>query len=421
MCDKCIALAPTATTGSRRRRLWDLPHQCHCPVVGVCLPLNTLRVLVNKALGDKAVADDYEVHVGAVAECTKRNRLSELLHGELEKRYARKVHEYRAAKTTKAVADMWAMAVRQGDVTGAFWAALTHPRCDDILQEVLCRDMHMLQHQAGAAVRVDIATANALRSENGVLARELGRVQERCTRVITEKTSEIERLMAEAAQLRIESVGKDCQISFLRDDFETLKASIPGFETAARLQRKIEQMATRQAELALQNAELRQRLSTALMSQDAMATEVANTAKTEAVERRTAHTAPVPVYLKHQTVLCVGGRSGNIANYRDVIERVGGRFAHHDGGLEDNTNMLDTNLAAADLVICQTGCISHNAYWKVKDFCKRTGKRCVFVENPSASSLVRSLEQISVDASASPTAKPEYSGPEHNDLELVRK
>ena len=100
------------------------------------------------------------------------------------------------------------------------------------------------------------------------------------------------------------------------------------------------------------------------------------------------------LYLKQKTVLCVGGRTGNIANYRDLIERVGGRFAHHDGGLEDNQSVLDASLAAADLVICQTGCISHNAYWKVKDFCKRTGKRCVFVENPSTSSLVRGLEQI---------------------------
>ena len=58
-----------APTSSRRRRLWELTHACHCPVVGVCIPLDTLRRLVNKALGGKALADDYEVHVGAVAEC----------------------------------------------------------------------------------------------------------------------------------------------------------------------------------------------------------------------------------------------------------------------------------------------------------------------------------------------------------------
>jgi hypothetical protein len=48
-------------------------------------------------------------------------------------------------------------------------------------------------------------------------------------------------------------------------------------------------------------------------------------------------------------------------------------------------------LAAADLVICQTGCISHDAYWRVKDHCKRTGKRCVFVESPSTAGLKRAL------------------------------
>ena len=39
------------STGSRQRRIWDLPHQCHCPLVGICLPIDTLRKLVNKALG----------------------------------------------------------------------------------------------------------------------------------------------------------------------------------------------------------------------------------------------------------------------------------------------------------------------------------------------------------------------------------
>lgn len=397
MCDKCAPTVPPVSTGSRRRRLWDLPHPCHCPVVGVCLPLETLRSLVNKALGGKALADDYEVHVGAVAECTQRNRLSELLHGELEKRYARKVQEYRAAKTTKAVADLWAASVHCGDLAGAFWAALTHPRCDDILQEVLCRDMHMLQHQAGAAVRADAAKFNALQQENSVLGRELGKVQERCTRVIAEKSVEIERLAAEMIQLRAVNVGKDSRIAFLQQDLEALKASLPGFETTARLQRKIEQMASRQAEFEALNADLRQKLGSAMKSLDAFAGKATVADKAEADEQRAPITSPVTLHLKQKTVLCVGGRNGSLANYREVVEKTGGRFAHHDGGLEDSQNVLDASLSAADLVICQTGCISHNAYWKVKDFCKRTGKRCVFVENPSASSLARGLEQMTVD------------------------
>ena len=46
-------------------------------------------------------------------------------------------------------------------------------------------------------------------------------------------------------------------------------------------------------------------------------------------------------------------------------------------------------LQAADVVICQVGCISHNAYWRVKDHCKRTGKTCLLVDQPTALRVVR--------------------------------
>lgn len=40
--------------------------------------------------------------------------------------------------------------------------------------------------------------------------------------------------------------------------------------------------------------------------------------------------------------------------------------------------------AAADLVICQTGCLSHGDYWRVQDQCRRTGQTCVLVEQSAA-------------------------------------
>ena len=108
-------------------------------------------------------------------------------------------------------------------------------------------------------------------------------------------------------------------------------------------------------------------------------------------------------------MLCVGGRTASVPAYRQVIEKTGGRFLHHDGGEEDNPNQLDNTLAAADLVICQTGCISHDAYWRVKDHCKRTGKRCVFVDTPSRSSLERALQGLQplLRASGKTAAAPE--------------
>jgi hypothetical protein len=95
--------------------------------------------------------------------------------------------------------------------------------------------------------------------------------------------------------------------------------------------------------------------------------------------------------LADQAVLCVGGRTASVPLYRRLVEDQGARFLHHDGGEEHSASQLESTLAAADLVICQAGCVSHNAYWRVKDHCKRTGKRCVFVETPSRAALERAL------------------------------
>ena len=393
-------IADPTTAGSRRGRLWELPHQYHCPIVGVCLPLDLLRKLVNKAMTGKGMADDFEVHVAAVSECVLRNRLSELLQLELESRYRCEIQSFKLAKTTEALFDRWVLAVNQGEVPGAFWAALTHPRCDASMQEVLCRDMHMLQHQAGASARVDVAKFNAIIKENGVLARELGKAQERSSRLLAEKASEIELLGKQMVQLRADNLTKESQAAFLAEDLESLKASIPQFDAVSRAQKKMEQMAARHTDLELQNAALKERAASLSRIIDAQKNQPVNPTDIALAASAAMPVATVRLHLHQKTVLCVGGRSGNVANYRDVIEQVGGRFAHHDGGQEDNANILDASLAAADLVICQTGCISHNAYWRVKDFCKRTGKRCVFVENPSASSLARGLEQMALDASA---------------------
>lgn len=379
-----------ASLGSLRTKLWQLPQKLFCPLVGVCLPLVTLRQLVTKIYLGSEKADDYALHVGVISECSSRNPLTQAMQRELEVRYALQIKQFKLAKNKLAVAQLWLAAIEQGDVAGAFWAAATHPRCDAQLHDVLYKDMHMLQHQAGACVRADLHKFNAVMDENATLARELGKVQERVTRSLAEKSAEIEKLRTTQIQLQAQIISKDSQIACVSADLVSFKASVPELEARTRLQKKVELLELRQSEQQLLINDLRQQL---LIKAEVV---VAN-AEVEVNAHLTSqakHIIPIVVQLQQKSVLCVGGRSGKVASYRNIIEQVGGRFAHHDGGMEDNQHLLETSLAAADLVICQTGCISHNAYWRVKDFCKRTGKQCVFVENPSTSSLKRGLEQL---------------------------
>jgi hypothetical protein len=376
---------------SRRRRLWELGHACHCPLVGVGFPLGVLRKLVDKVTSGKVVADDYEVHVGAVTECASRNRLSEALQKELERRYAAVLLRFRNAKTTEQVAELWRAAVNNGDVAGAFWAGLTHPRCNSELEEQMCRDLHMVQHQAGACVRADITKFNATLEENKRLTHDLAKAQQRASALMAEKTTDADKHASQLMQLRAQVVGKDSMIDSIRGELEQLRESIPGLESRAKLAERLGQMEERERAMRNQIAELKLELARA---NDAS---VAPAPVQEAARQVVEHVMKMPLSLRERAVLCVGGRNGNVASYRELIEREGAQFSHHDGGLEDNANRLEASLAAADLVICQTGCISHSAYWRVKDYCKRNGKRCVFIDNPSISSLARGLEQASAD------------------------
>jgi hypothetical protein len=386
--------APQDQQASRRRRLWELGAACHCPLVGVGLPLGVLRKLVDKAVaagrsGGAVLADDYEIHVGAVSECGSRNRLSEALQKELERRYATVLLRFRAARNSAQVAQLWQAAVAGGDVAGAFWAGLTHPRCTPELEEQMCRDLHMVQHQAGACARADIGKFNAALAENAQLGRELDKARQRINALLADKAAEAGRHAMHMMQQRAQVIGRDSMIASLRAELEQLKASIPGLEARNRLAARLAQMEQRERALRDQIAELRLEVSNARTAAMAPAPLSAPAEARTVVE----HVMKIAPRLNRQAVLCVGGRSGNVATYRELIEREGAQFAHHDGGLEDNANRLEASLAAADLVICQTGCISHSAYWRVKDYCKRTGKRCVFIENPSISSLARGLNE----------------------------
>lgn len=64
--------------------------------------------------------------------------------------------------------------------------------------------------------------------------------------------------------------------------------------------------------------------------------------------------------------------------------------------------LLEASMVAADLVICQTGCLSHGAYWRDQEQCRRTDKPCVLPDAPATTHLmvkkVSSPFQISADS-----------------------
>ena len=393
------ASPPQATpSGSRRRRVWELPSHAHCPVVGVCLPIPVLRRLLDKLPGSRAPADAdadadaYALHCRVISECQHRSPAAEVVQRELDRRCATALREAARAKSSEALAEWWQQAASGKDLAGGLWATLSHARCNTALEARVLSDVHMLQHQVGMACRADLHQFNALVDENAVLGRELAAAQLRSARRGEQSTRRSEVQQGQIVQLRAELIGRDTTLAALRDDLQALTDAVPGLKSRFEQSREAVQQAERV--LTLQRALMQARHEIERQQRRSPDASPGPELRADGLPATTA-TATAPMLLRatprldDRAVLCVGGRTASVPVYRHLVERTGGRFLHHDGGQEDGSAKLDATLAAADLVICQTGCISHDAYWRVKDHCKRTGKRCVFVESPSAAGIKR--------------------------------
>jgi len=387
---------PGTVQGSRRRKLWEISHKFHCPIIGVCFSAGDLRTLMCRVMHFPADTSDYVLHTTAVGACEDRSQLAELLQKNLEKRFQLTIRRFAAARTGDALRALWQEATRGGhELPAALWSSWTHPACDARLEQEIHGDIHMIQHQIGSGARADLNALKALRADNARLRRQLDAAHSANQSMRNEKSRETGALGQRVIELRAELAGKEAWGAGLTAQLDQLRQTLPDLRDRQALVRRANDAEARASALSDTAAALGNELAglKRLLGQAEAALQQFIAPKENGtfsdVDRNTA------VNIAGKCVLCVGGRAGAVDAYRQVIEQRGGRFLHHDGGLEESLHRIDAALAAADLVICQAGCISHNAYWRVKEQCKRSGKRCIYMKSAGVSGLSRLIDRES--------------------------
>lgn len=383
--------AAAAKTSSRRRKLWEIAHKCHCPIIGTCFDVLELRAMMAKVMAFPRDTSDFVLHTTAVGNCDTRTRLAEVLHKHLEKRYAETIRRFSSARDVAGLRDHWLEACRDGTgIAGALWATWSHPACDSTLEHEIYGDIHMIQHQLGGTARADQRELKTLRTENAARQKTIVEARDLLTRLREESARELQALERRIIDLLAEATGKDARIAELSGQIDQLRQTLPEMKDRQALARRASDAEALSVALTSRSADLEEALKRERRRVAVLEEELS--IRDSLLDESPIDSEPD---LAGKCVLCVGGRSGAIDAYRQVVERSGGRFLHHDGGLEESLHRIDSALAAADLVICQTGCISHNAYWRVKEQCKRTGKQCMFVKASGASGFERAVQSAS--------------------------
>jgi hypothetical protein len=394
---------------SGRRKLWDVPHKYHCPIIGTCLTVDDLRRIAERTAEHSGKPlSDFDIHVSFVAAADDKNPISIATHKALEKRFGASVRRYAKARDAEALVALWEESLATGDVPGGLWALMTHPRAD---QRVLTRayeEVHMLSHQIGAGQRADLKRLTETRAQLEQIQRDFDSLQRR-----TRQHADVREARIRELEIELGRRGTEC--SDLRDVARSLREQLAegdSLDLRTRitvLDRQVEAMRLELDRLRDENEGLR-----SLHDQTAKEAEAADRARREAVaecqatERLLAHllsdqcdgcSAPNCARrndLDGRLVLCVGGRKQLVDQYRAMVAGCNGRFDHHDGGLEDNERRLESMLASADIVVCATDYVSHSAYYRTKRFCKRHEKPHVLLGHSGVSSFALAIENLAI-------------------------
>ena len=390
-----------------RRKLWDIDEKYHCPIIGTCLHVDELRrVARNTGSVSPRKLDDYEVHVSFVVVADQKHTLSIGIQKLLEKKHAGALREFSRAKDVEQIRLLWCEAVETGRVPGAFWALMTHPKTDSELAIMAYEEVHMLSHQVGAGLITDARLLTETRNELAIQRRDARQEARRTKAALAQRDKRIahleERLSRSAAsdaaltetQEKIALLESGAELRRLRDRIASLEEELFAAKRSEnRARREADEL---REERAASQTELEQ--TSALLSDYEAACgvmeRVLSNGTQDSCESCTSEQCSDCLDLAGRRVLCVGGRSSLASHYRSLVNRFNGEFVHHDGGIEDSRQRLESLLATADVVICPANYVSHDAYLRAKRFCKRNDKAYVLLKSAGVASFARALEQV---------------------------
>lgn len=402
--------SPRSSAARRRLKLWELPVRWHCPLIGTCLLARDLRRLARQAGIDSAGMTEYELHTIVVSNCAERNALSERAQRLLDERYAADIQRFAKAHDDEAILALWRAAYDAGETAGALWAAWSHGATSEDSGARISGDIHMLSHQAGAGIRANLRQLDALRQENIRLRGELVALRNNAAQSRRDKDRLLEETRRKLSNAECRTALLGVRELELADARQAAREYATVYERAQMLAQRVETIEERNAanarraeRLAQELNETRDNLAAAEAALElALGMEEDGGCAGVSGSSGCGRACPAEVRLTNRCVLCIGGRANLVDGYRRLVEAQGGRFLHHDGGLEESLHRIDAAVATADAVICQSGCVSHAAYWRLKEACKKLDKPCVFVKSPGVGSFARGLAALADDGSGSP-------------------
>lgn len=393
-----------------RRRIWDIYNGYHCAIIGTCLRRVELRKIARKKIfALDTQTSDYHLHSSLVTLAAENSARAKALHTLLDTKYQAAVSRYSRVKTDEAIEALWEIDLARGAIAGAFWAIATHLGASQELVHRIYGQIHMMGHDFLTGHQHNLRQIHELHDKNSIYQEILVSERQQYLRQKREMEEELaslrlaqkdhsllikERTMPQPVILEdngLEEINRlNGQIASLRQYSAIQCGTIDTLSNALRKARIIiSKLKETTTQLSKEKAEQQQEM---LSLETALISKITSTGCAGCTDQET-NRCPGPD-LCGKKILYVGGLKKMVPHYQQLVENYGGRFMHHDGGVEVSRNQLPKMLGSADIVFCPVDCVSHDACTCVKKMCKHYQKPFVMMRSSGLSSLAKELSNI---------------------------
>lgn len=391
----------------QRRKIWELEHNYHCAVIGTCLTLLETRKLVSHFVQNTTNMSDYDFHTHAVHMISQNSKPGKKIQNVLDSKFKKTINEFKKMDQEQ-LCQRWQKVLKSGDVISTFWALITHPKAEPEIIKNAYGDIHMMSHLSGAGNRADLKQLKHLQSERIELRETCVQWQSRFQQELVEN----ERLRNELEQQcsKTELVSRELERTQVTNK-KLLKHNSE--QSRQELLQQVEKLKQQLNHQTLANEKLNQQMSA--LNQEFE--KVKNISTLNALEVPLPNTASALLAqgnsidddcsdcpfndeddkegLCGRCILYVGGRTRLTPHFKKLVENKEGTFLHHDGGLEQSAQELNSLLNKADLVVFPMDCVSHKAYFQLKKVCKKQQKPYRTLNSSGVSSFSSMLDNLS--------------------------
>lgn len=371
-------------------RIWELPSNLKCPVIGTCLGDGEIVKILKKARCKTAKGmSSYDLHASIMARLSDENPISRATDNYLKGKYRRSISDF-AGLDEDAFMTLWRERFKTGEFDDLFYIACARADLSAASSQGIFGDVHMLGHAHTRDIMHARAKISAMEAGNQAVQDKLKQQKDRCRALKKELSAaksdladaygRIAQLSEDNAHLRRqgEPAGIDHEKRELRDGIRGLEVeNRRSIRESRRLEREKRKLQIELFELRSTNQTLAGEIKE-LMGQFA--------ALSKCNERQCNDDCRhYPVCARR--ILIVGGITRIKHLYRELVESGGGEFDYHDGYMRSGKLAIDAKVQGADLVICPVSCNSHGACEQVKRLCKKYDKPVKMLPTSSLSAV----------------------------------